>query len=259
MAAYMKQPDWQLKSPIDAIVFDCDGTLSHLEGINELAKLNGVGSEVERLTAKAMDETGITSNLYRQRISYVKPSRQQLINLGQDYFYSRSLDITSVISIFKFLKKSIYILSAGINPAVKIFGELLDISVENIYAVDVEFDTQGNFIDYDYHSPLTDTHGKRKIIQQIQQQHKRILHVGDGMNDFESHDVVDRFVGYGGAYYRESIANLCQFYIKSASMLPLIPLSITQLEYEKLSQMDRENYYEGLEYINDDGVIVHSV
>ena len=42
----MKAPTWQLDHPINAIVFDCDGTLSIIEGIDELARNNGVGDAV---------------------------------------------------------------------------------------------------------------------------------------------------------------------------------------------------------------------
>ncbi|TAK75879.1 MAG: phosphoserine phosphatase, partial [Gammaproteobacteria bacterium] len=61
-------PIWQPQAPIPAIVFDCDGTLSMIEGIDELAKHNGVSEAVQALTAEAMEKTGLHPDLYRQRL-----------------------------------------------------------------------------------------------------------------------------------------------------------------------------------------------
>ena len=43
---------FQLADPVDAIVFDCDGTLSLIEGIAVLAHANGVGEHVRELTER---------------------------------------------------------------------------------------------------------------------------------------------------------------------------------------------------------------
>lgn len=55
----MMQPKWQLAMNISAIIFDCDSTLSSIEGIDELAETKNVQQEVSRLTELAMNKTGI--------------------------------------------------------------------------------------------------------------------------------------------------------------------------------------------------------
>lgn len=253
----MNTAHWQLDSPIDAIIFDCDGTLSRLEGINELARQNGVGDEVEALTESAMATTGISAELYAKRINLVKPSRLQVQRLGQDYFYTRSLDLDHTLAILQFLNKPIYVISAGVNPAVKIFAQLLNIHAENVFAVDLAFDALGNYQSYASDCPLTDKGGKREVIHRIHQHHRRVVHVGDGMNDLEVCDLVERFVGYGGVYYRESIAKRCQFYIQSSSLLPLLPLVLTSHEIDQLPQLHREFYVNGLVAFDEGAVIIH--
>ena len=37
---------WKLTEPLDTIIFDCDGTLSHIEEIDYLAASNQVDSDV---------------------------------------------------------------------------------------------------------------------------------------------------------------------------------------------------------------------
>jgi phosphoserine phosphatase len=219
-----------LTSPLDAIIFDCDGTLSHIEGIDELAKMNGVGAQVIELTAKAMGQSGMNPEIYEQRLQLVQPKAKQLATLGQIYFDQRAPNLLETLNILKAFDKKIYIVSAGLYPAVKDFGELLEIDHRNIFAVNINFDAAGNYQDFDRLSPMIFADGKRWIVEEIKKQHPRVAFVGDGLTDLATQDVVTRFIGYGGAYYRKNIQQFCEFYITEASMLPLIPLCLTESE-----------------------------
>ena len=247
--------NWQLKKSIDAVVFDCDGTLSAIEGIDELAALNGVGEEVKQLTAIAMGESGINELLYKQRLSLVRPTRNQVMAVAQQYFKNRTTDIVGIIKLLQRLGKSVYIVSAGLHPAVANFGALLHVPAANIFAVDIFFDEQGNFQDFNHASPLVRNSGKREIVEQLKQKHEEIAYVGDGMNDLSVYDVVTRFVGYGGAYFYEKVAERCAFYLKSVAMSPLLPLILTEGEASQLLDVEQVLYHYGLDAI-DDGLVV---
>lgn len=252
----MSEFNWQPVDPIDVISFDCDGTLSRIEGIDVLAHQNQVGEEVEAMTSLAMNETGITADLYKKRLFLVKPSRRQLIQLGQEYYYHRVLDIILVIEALISLNKLIYVLSAGLNPAVKIFSALLGISEEYVFAVDVYFDKDGKFKDYDHGAPTSGLRGKHDIIKCIKETHEKVAHVGDGMNDYEVNEIADRFIGYGGVKYRENIAKICDFYIKSPSLAPLLPLVLTKEEASRLMDKYKKLYEQGVELIKKSQVIL---
>lgn len=241
--------NWQLQTPINAIIFDCDGTLSTIEGIDELAENNGVSTIVKSLTADAMGKSGINPELYQKRLDLVQPSHEQVRTLGQQYFTHQVPDVDNVIQIFKRLNKTVYLVSAGLYPAVSIFGELLKIPQKNIYAVDIHFDSQGNYLSYEKTSPLVYNDGKRKIVTQLKSLHQDIIYVGDGLNDYSTYDLVTRFVGFGGAFYRENIASRCQYYIHELTMAPLLPLSLTQKEYENLDTEEQSLYHKGLTQI----------
>lgn len=232
--------NWQLQDPVSAIVFDCDGTLSTIEGIDELAKMNGVSAEVQLLTAEAMGQSGLNPMLYQKRLDLVFPNREQVQELGYQYFANQVPDAKLVIDIFQRLKKEVYIVSAGLYPAIKIFAELLNVPPANIFAVDIQFDEKGQFVDYDRTSPLVYHHGKREIVTQLKAHHPRILHIGDGMNDLVTKDLVTRFVGYGGVFYRENIATQCQHYIKTPSLASLLKLALTPHEYSLLPHSEHE-------------------
>lgn len=242
----LTRSNWQLTGPLDAIIFDCDGTLSALEGIDELAKLNGAGAAVQQLTADAMGKTGINPELYQQRLALTQPTRDQVLALGEQYFNHQAPDVLAVIQLLQALNKAVYIISAGLYPAVAIFGKLLGVPQENIFAVNIYFDSAGNFSDFDHASPLVTADGKRTISSQLKQKHPRILHIGDGLNDYSTHDLVTRFVGYGGFFYRARIAELCQYYIATPSMTALLPLCLTVAEVKRLTEAQYRLYQQGL-------------
>jgi phosphoserine phosphatase len=247
----MHKKSWRTEKPFTAIIFDVDGTLSAIEGIDTLAEQNGVGDQVKSLTSTAMGKTGINPELYKQRLDLVKPREEQVIALGQQYYRQRVPEAEAVIKLFQRLNKTVYMVSAGLLPAVSIFGNMLTIPRDNINAVNILFTPQGNYLDFDHSSPLVTTDGKRMLAAEIIARHHHVLHIGDGLNDYSSHDLVQRFVGYGGVYYRANIESLCQFYIKSLSMSALLPLALTQDEYELLLPEEKEVYQQGMKAIED--------
>jgi len=222
----------QASSWVDAVVFDCDGTLSQLEGIDELARQNGVGSQVSRLTEEAMTTTGLNEALYRQRLELVQPALLPVIRLSELYYETRTSDIETVIRSLQVAGKEVFIVSAGINPAVKMFGAKLGIPEESIFAVNVSFSKEGEYLDFDHHSPLVHNHGKRILVERLRKQYPRLGYIGDGMNDFQVKDLVTRFVGFGGHFYRENIKNQCEYYIQEPSMMSLLPLMLTSAEFD---------------------------
>lgn len=242
----MSSPSWQLSNPVSAIVFDCDSTLSSIEGIDFLAKNNRVSEAVKSLTSDVISKTGLNPDLYQQRLDLVIPRREQVYSLGHQYFAHRAPDISEVINLFKRLRKEVYLVSSGVNPAVKMFGQLLQIPTENVFAVDLRFDQQGNFLGFERSSPLVNNDGKRAILQQIKARHNHVIHIGDGINDLATLDMVTRFIGYGGIAYRKNIADLCKFYIKTSSFTPLVPLTLTHEESVSLLPEELALYEKGL-------------
>src|SRR5258706_8813294 len=63
--------------PFERIVFDCDSTLSRIEGIEELSKARpaAVVAEIAELTAQAMDGRVPLEEVYGRRLQLVAPRR----------------------------------------------------------------------------------------------------------------------------------------------------------------------------------------
>ncbi|MCP4474112.1 MAG: HAD-IB family phosphatase [Gammaproteobacteria bacterium] len=236
----------QPEHAIDAMVFDCDGTLTRLEGIDELARMNGVSAEVASLTEAAMSDGKFNEAIYQQRLLLTKPTAAQVDQLGQSYFDDRVPDLEAVLALMQRLGKEVYIVSAGLKQAVDIFADKLNIKRENIFAVAAEFDESGHYHDFDHQSPLIEIQGKYEVVKQIQAQHPHILHVGDGMNDYSTFDLVTRFIGYGGVFYRQRMAELCDFYIGTDSMATILPLALRCEELELLNKEEWLLYSTGV-------------
>ncbi|OGT60121.1 MAG: hypothetical protein A3E85_03445 [Gammaproteobacteria bacterium RIFCSPHIGHO2_12_FULL_45_12] len=235
-----------LDTPFSAIVFDCDGTLSTIEGIDELAKHNHTDDTVQALTQTAMGHAGLTVDIYEKRLNLVRPTKAQVESLGQHYLTHQIPDAKKVIHLFQQLQKTVYIISAGLYPAVTLFADHLAVPRANVFAVDIHFDAHGHYLDFDHDTPLTGGQGKRAMVTQLMAKHHQVLYVGDGLNDYAVHDIVTRFVGFGGAFYRENIASLCSFYLKTRSMAALLPLALTPQEIENLSPEQTALFKAGL-------------
>ncbi len=233
--------NWEFNNSFDAIVFDCDGTLSQIEGIDQLAEMNGVGGKVKEMTANAMGEGGLTLEIYEERLNIVQPTTAQLLTLGEMYAEKVTPFASTVIQDLQELGKSVYIMSAGLLPSVLQLGEFLGVPRENVFAVDIMLDANsGAYKDFDRKSPLTTSVGKATILKKLSAQHKRIALIGDGMNDAASAHAVDCFIGFGGNFDRQIIREKSDFYISERTLLPVLPLCATPDEVEGISPVESD-------------------
>lgn len=251
-------PSWQPQTPIEAVIFDCDGTLSAIEGIDELARNNDVGDVVEAMTADAMSRSGLNPNLYRDRLNLVLPRQEQVLQLADLYYEHRAPDSDAVIKLLQSQGKSVFMMSAGLRPAVSAFGRRFCIPDENIFAVDVQFDGAGNYSGFDEASILATSLGKRMLVAELQTRFHSIAYIGDGMNDVVVRDLVARFIGYGGVFYRPNIEAQCEYYLRAKSLIALLPLLLTSGEVSALDASGKKIYKTGLEVIEHHSSYVSS-
>ena len=248
----MTTPDWQLNTPLDAIFFDCDGTLSQIEGIDELAKMNHVYDQVAALTEQAMSETGVNHALYSERLQLTQPKQAQALAVADQYYINLTQDAQAVINLLNAIGKNLFIISAGNNPSVQQFAKKLGIPAERALAVELYFDEQGDYTGYDESCRLSHIDGKSTTIGRMQSQFPRTLLVGDGLNDLEAASTVTRFVGFAGNAYRNHVAEQAEFFIQCPSLLPLLPLCLTADEVASLTAHQMALYQQGLAKLHTD-------
>ena len=69
----------------DIVCFDCDSTLSKIEGIDELARRVGLGAELAKLTNASMNGEIALEAIYGKRLELIKPNRDAIEWLADLY------------------------------------------------------------------------------------------------------------------------------------------------------------------------------
>lgn len=245
----LKDERWIQTMPLEIIFFDCDGTLSLIEGIDTLAYLNGVGEEVSAITNRCMADTGMTMADYQARLELVKPTEQQMQLIGELYIKNVTPAARDVIHFFQQNGKEVYIISAGIKSALLPFANYLGIASEHVLAVDVNFKKNGQYHHFDETSFLIRNDGKSKQIRQINKDNKYCALVGDGVSDLEAAPVVSRFIGFGGMGEKSKVKNQAEFYIMTNSLMPVLPLCLTKNETNACFNDQKNVFKEQYQYI----------
>jgi len=257
------------------VIFDCDSTLSTIEGIDELARMTGHAYDVALLTKRAMEGDVPLESVYGHRLVTVNPTQSQVKAIAKRYQETVVPDSRELINALKSMGTEVFIVSGGLIEPVRDFGVWLGVPRENIYAVNMEYDTlagkwwrywelpggdnpRANYLAVEP-NPLTGTHGKNQIISRIRTMYSgRILMIGDGLSDLETAEDVDLFVGFGGAVYRQKIAEEAPVYIHKLSLASLLPLSLGQLgnspKYARLWAKGLQQIYSNEVTFRDDSI-----
>jgi len=142
----MRWPGYRL------IFFDCDSTLTRLEGLDELARLKGVADEVADLTRRAMDGELPLEEVYVRRLALLQPTRRDLRVIEHAYRENLVEDARAVVAALRALGREVFIVSGGLYLAVAGLARVLGIPGSHIRAVEVEFDQlAGRWWDYQSH------------------------------------------------------------------------------------------------------------
>ncbi|HZD10234.1 MAG TPA: HAD-IB family phosphatase [Candidatus Binatia bacterium] len=225
--------------PYKHVFFDCDSTLTTVEGIDVLAQSTGKAWRVEVLTRAAMEGDLDLADVYDKRLTALKPTRAQVNAIRQVYKRNIVADAASVISALQDLGHSVYIISGGLAEPVTEFGLYLGVPRQNIRAVSIQYDElsglwwqKDQFAESKRHylnheaSALTISDGKARIMREmVGDQPGRVLLVGDGLSDLLAGRNADLFTGFGGVARRERVASEAPCYITSPSLAPLLALA----------------------------------
>ena len=226
--------------PYQHVFFDCDSTLTAVEGIDALADSAGKGWRVEVLTRAAMEGELDLAQIYEKRLQAVKPTRGQITRVRQIYKQHVVPDAAAVIAALHHLNHKVYIISGGLAEPVEEFGVYLGVPRSQIRAVGVQYNelsgpwwrSDGNtqldrqrYLDYQ-EGALTISNGKAQIVRELLgEQRGRALLIGDGVSDMLAASAVDLFVGFGGVVRRERVVAEALCFLHSSSLAPLLMLA----------------------------------
>jgi phosphoserine phosphatase len=194
-------------SPLNLIIFDCDSTLSSIEGIDELGRVRGpdVFRQVEAMTNDAMDGKISVEAVFGRRLEIIKPRRADVAAVGQRYIETIEPTALATVSTLVARGWTPLIISGGFRAAIRPLADLLGIG--RVEAVDLFFDDAGGYRGFDESYPTTRSGGKPDVVKQLRAELKpaQVIMVGDGVSDLETKPVVDLFVGFGRYVKREKV------------------------------------------------------
>ena len=220
--------------PYEHVFFDCDSTLTTIEGIDILAESAGKKWRVEVLTQAAMEGDLDLAEVYARRLRAVNPRQSQIRAIRRAYKRNPVEDAQAVITALKALGQEVYIISGGLLEPVREFGVFLGVPKENIRAVGVTYNELSGqwwvggdqqYLDFE-DGALTISDGKADIVEELLAGKKgRSLLVGDGISDLLAGRSVDLFAGFGGVVSREKVREEAPVFIHSQSLAPLLAVA----------------------------------
>ena len=218
-----------------AVCFDCDSTLSGLEGIDELASRYGCKDDVALLTEAAMNGELAIDDVYAKRLSIVRPDREAVAWLGERYVQELVPGARETIEALRRLGKPVYVASGGLLPSVLYLAQALAIPMSHVYAVPIEFDASGAYRGFDQGSPLPRADGKAVVCRELAARHGAIAMVGDGMTDVAARAGGAYVIGFGGVAYRETVATGADCYVAHAELTATLETLLSEEERKALA------------------------
>lgn len=204
------------------IAFDCDSTLSAIEGVDELARLKSDATfhQVEDLTNQAMNGQVPVEEVFARRLELIQPSQEDCAKIGQMYLQHIEPSARQTIHTLQKNHWDCLIISGGFTPCIQPLAQ--DLGIQRIEAVPLHFDPDGHYLGFDQNYPTTRDGGKPEVISQIKKEltPDLLIMVGDGVSDLETTPHVNHFIAYTGYVAREKVLANSTHHITKLSEIP---------------------------------------
>jgi phosphoserine phosphatase len=203
------------------LLFDCDSTLSAIEGIDELGRLRGseVFKAVEDMTTQAMDGSTPMESIFAKRLDMIKPTLKELESIGQKYIQQVEPTAVDTIKKLKAAGWTVIIVSGGFTQAIRPLAQYL--GIERVEAVELRFNADGSYAGYVESCPTAKSKGKNVVVLKLRDEFKayQMILVGDGASDLEVKGDVDKMIGFGRYTVRPKVKAGADAFITSLDQL----------------------------------------
>ncbi|MGH7626775.1 MAG: HAD-IB family phosphatase [Gemmatimonadaceae bacterium] len=207
------------------VIFDCDSTLTRIEGIDLLA--GPLHEDSRRLTELAMSGTVRLEEIYGRRLALIAPTRDQVAEVGERYVAEMVPDAAGVVAALQGEGIEVRILSGGLLPAVLTLARALSVPEWLVGAVNILFNANGSYAGFDTTSPLARSGGKLEMVKRWGPSLPRpVMMVGDGATDLETRPGVDLMVAFAGVVVRPAVVAGADAVIRSTSLASVLPLAL---------------------------------
>jgi len=211
----------RMNGRIEVVAFDCDSTLSTLEGIDELARRAGAEQEISALTDAAMAGRVAMEEVYGRRLEAVRPGADDLAWLGDRYRATVVPDAARLVAALLAEGRQVHVVSGGLRPPVVALAADLGLGPDRVHAVDVRLDAQGGYLGFDEQAPTARGGGKATVMAELAAGRPAVL-VGDGVTDLEARGPGIRVVGFGGVAVREAVREGADAWVAGPSLWPVL-------------------------------------
>ena len=201
------------------ICFDCDSTLSTIEGIDELAKRARREAEIAPLTTAAMNGLMPIEDIYARRLEVLRPDREALYWLGQRYIETQVEGARAAVAALQQAGRKVFVVSGGLKGPVVALAGALGIEPGFVRAVDVYLDDRGDYRGFEQDSPLTRSDGKAHVAADLAARYGPVALVGDGVTDVAARSSGAFVVGFGGVVRREAVVLGADLFVEGPSLL----------------------------------------
>lgn len=224
--------------PYALVVFDCDSTLSSIEGIDELAAAHGV--DVRALTERAMRGEIKLEDVYKSRLDGIRPSRASVEAVGALYVERMLPHARELVAAVRGVGKRCALVSGGLEPAVAVLARAAGFDPRDVFTVAMRHDALGEYAGFDEGSPLARSGGKVEIVRALVRESgfRPFALVGDGVTDLEAVEQADspgRFVAFGGVARRDEVLARAAVTCAHADLAALVPLLFSRSEIDFLA------------------------
>jgi len=159
--------------------------------------------------------------VYEQRLSLIRPD-QASIDWVADLYISEIVDgVQAVFSTLLAQGKEVHIISGGLRQAILPLAARLQLPESHVHAVDVYFNADGSYKDYEQTSPLARNGGKADIVNTLKGERSLVV-VGDGKTDMEAKQAGAFVIGFGGVVDRAIVRELADIYITDSNLTAVL-------------------------------------
>ena len=207
----------------DIICFDCDSTLSKIEGIDELARRAGCFEEMAKLTDRAMNGELPLEAVYGKRLETIRPDKTAIDWVANLYIQEIVDGVQEVFATLLSQGKAVHIISGGLRQAILPLARLLNLPESHVHAVDIHFHEDGSYQGFDDNSPLARSGGKHEICKRLLQGKSSLVLIGDGKTDMEAKQPGVTVIGFGGVCDRAVVRDMADTFVEKADLTAILP------------------------------------
>ena len=192
-----------------SVVFDCDSTLSDLEGIDALcdALPPEEAAQVARADRRRDERRGPAGRRLRATTRHRAAVRRRPASAwGAATWSGWCRARAEVVRTLLDRGVDVAIVSGGLAPAVRILARELGSPGTPCTRWTFASTTRAGTSTSTAPRPCGATRARSRCSRRCRARRSPLLFVGDGVTDLEAKDVVDLFVGYGGVVAREAVS-----------------------------------------------------